>query len=221
MSSCCTIRPITERAVILMSFDCNKVPSPGKFVTKTPIIILLSACALGVLLHKLRLTAAVVARQAPLARRAMRAWRAASRGWCRSTSTAKTGSFRWTRRPTTSPRHAAPAFMRLAAAFAERSKSSVELDRRRHRRHLRPAVHRALPGAVPVQPFRAPTSQDRRVRGILVRGRDHRSRRQSPLRPHRLVRRERVRLRFLQGVHRARQRARPRARARCWAPTIR
>ena len=49
----------------------------------------------------------------------------------------------------------------------------------------------------------------------------HRSRRQHVLRPHRLLRRERVRLRLLQGVHRARRATRRASSARCSAPTTR
>ena len=88
---------------------------------------------------------------------------------------------------------------------------NIALTADRGRRRLRPAVHGALPRAVPVQPLRPRASQDRRVRESSSGVIDHRPRRQSLLRPHRLVRRERVRLRLLQGVHRSRQRARARA----------
>ena len=48
----------------------------------------------------------------------------------------------------------------------------------------------------------------------------HRSRRQRVLRPHRLLRRQHVRQRFLQGVHRQRPRSARMRSARCSAPTI-
>ena len=67
---------------------------------------------------------------------------------------------------------------------------------------------------------RAPASQGRRVRAIVVRRDAHRSRRQPLLRSYRLLRRQRVRLRLLQGLHGARPaaRARPRPGARSLSP---
>ena len=88
-------------------------------------------------------------------------------------------------------------------------------------RHLRPAVHRRLPRAVPVQPLRAPASQGRHVRAVVGRRDGHRPRRQPLLRPHRLLRRQRLRLRLLQGLHRARPPSACAISARCSAPTTR
>ena len=56
-------------------------------------------------------------------------------------------------------------------------------------------------------------SADRRLRAVVRRRHRHRPRRQPVLRPHRLLRRQPVRLRLLQGLHGARARARARARA--------
>ena len=85
-------------------------------------------------------------------------------------------------------------------------------DRRTGRRHFRPAVHRRLSGAVSIQPHRAPAPALRLVPAVVGRRDGHRSRRQRVLRPHRLVRRQPVRLRLLQGLHGARRGAGPRAR---------
>ena len=78
--------------------------------------------------------------------------------------------------------------------------------------HLRPAIHRSLPGAVPVQPAGARASRHRRLHAVVGRGHRHRSRRQRVLRPDRLLRRQYLRQRLLQGVHRQRRDARPCAR---------
>ena len=121
-----------------------------------------------------------------------------SRGRC-----ARCGRGRTALRLHASRRHCSPSEAEKNAALTEH----------RHRRHLRSAVHRPLPRALPVQPIRARALQDRCVCRLLVRRFPHRSRRQSSLRSDRLVRRERVRLRLLQGMHRPRQRAR----ARSWA----
>ena len=72
--------------------------------------------------------------------------------------------------------------------------------------HLRSAVHRYLPGAVPVQPRRAAAPAGRRLPAVVLRRHGDRSRRQRVLRSDRLVRRQPVRLRLLQGVHGARAR---------------
>ena len=70
--------------------------------------------------------------------------------------------------------------------------------------------------------LRAAALQDRALSFESSCRRDgHRSRRQSVVRFDRLVRRQRVRLRLLQGVHRARQRRGCASLGRCWAPTIR
>ncbi len=78
-----------------------------------------------------------------------------------------------------------------------------------------------LPRAVPVQPARAPASQGRRVPAVVVRRHGHRPRRQRVLRPDRLLRRQCVRLRLLQAVHRPRASSRRAISGRCWAPTTR
>ena len=89
-------------------------------------------------------------------------------------------------------------------------------------RHFRPAVHRRLPGAVPVQPAAcASTCKPASFLQSSARRDGDRSRRQRLLRPDRLVRRQRVRLRLLQGLHRARRSRACAISARCSAPIIR
>ena len=125
------------------------------------------------------------------------------------------------RAATRSPQRRRAGFMRLAELYRERFAETARLTAEVDGRHLRPAVHRRLPRAVPVQPLRARAPAGRRVRAVVV-GRDgHRSRRQPLLRPDRLVRRQRVRLRLLQGVHRARRRSARASSARCSAPITR
>ncbi len=112
-------------------------------------------------------------------------------------------------------RHRRPAPRRLlppVGALQDAVCRNDPLQRRGGRSHFRPAIHRRLSGAVPISPHGARASAARHVPAI-VRGRDgHRSRRQPLLRSHRLLRRQRLRLRLLQGHDRARRR--PRARAR-------
>ena len=110
-------------------------------------------------------------------------------------------------------RRAAPRRLRAAVARAQRRGAAhARAHRRGHLAHLRPAVHRELPRALPVQPAR----QGGTAGGLLRRpvgGRaGHRSRRQCPLRPHRLLRRQPPGLRLLQGLHGARRGPRRRAR---------
>ena len=103
--------------------------------------------------------------------------------------------------------------MRLADIYKTRFAETVKLTREVESRDLRSAVHRHLPGAVPVQPLRAPAPGGRRVRrGSSAACAAHRPRRQPVLRSDRLLRRQRLRLRLLQVVHRPRHRARARAR---------
>ena len=128
---------------------------------------------------------------------------------------------RSTTRRTKSPRGDAPASCGWPNCIGERFAATAALTGEVARRHLRPAVHRRLPRAVSVQPFRARASHGRRLPAGVGRRDADRSRRQPVLRPDRLVRRECVRLRLLQGMHRPRQ---PRAcatSARCSAPTTR
>ncbi len=89
----------------------------------------------------------------------------------------------------------------LRAAFRE---DGGRVGRDRTRRVGR-AVHGALSRAVPVQRLRAAASEGRQFPAVLERRHGHRSRRQPALRSHRLVRRECLRLRLLQGLHRARR----------------
>ena len=84
----------------------------------------LGAAALAASLVKLQDAARAVAGQAPLARPAMRAWRAGSPRWCRSTNTTRRASSAPTMRRTTSPRAAAAGFdaavaRSIATRFAE------------------------------------------------------------------------------------------------------
>ena len=82
------------------------------------------------------------------------------------------------------------------------------------RRHLRSAIHRGLSGAVPVRRVSAPAPEIRRLRPIVGRRNGHRSGWQQVLRSDRLLRRQCLRLRLLQGGYRPRRRARARARPR-------
>ena len=121
-----------------------------------------------------------------------------------------------TTRRAKSPTTRRGAFMRLADLYAQRFANTARRFRRDRTRRVGHAVHGALSRAVPVQLLRPPASQGRQLPAILERCHGHRSRRQPALRPHRLVRRERLRLRLLQGLHRAglapRRGPRPRAR---------
>ena len=78
--------------------------------------------------------------------------------------------------------------------------------------NLRPAIHRSLPGAVPVQPAGPRASRHQRFRAVVGRRHGDRSRRQCLLRPDRLLRRQHLRQRLLQGMHRQGRGARPCAR---------
>ena len=109
-----------------MSFDCNKVPTPGNFVIKTPIFILLGACALGVLLHKLRLRLQLSrAKHRSLTGHARMARRFA--GLVPFYEYDEERFFRVDAAPDDIAAARRAGFMRLAAAFAERNKKSVEL----------------------------------------------------------------------------------------------
>ena len=85
---------------------------------------------------------------------AMRAWRGGSPRWCRSTSTTRRSSSAPTERPDEVAARRRAGFERLSRALSRRaSPRRVRLTRRGRRQHLRPAVHRRLPRAVPVQPL--------------------------------------------------------------------
>ena len=60
-------------------------------------------------------------------------------------------------------------FMRLAQLYQERFPETRRLTAEVARGHLRPAVHRRLPRAVPVQPRRARAPARRRVPAVVVR----------------------------------------------------
>ena len=165
-----------------------------------------------------------VARQAPVARRATRAWRKriAAAGAVLRVRRGRASSRPTTPRPRSSARRRA-GFQRLAARSRERyAENAGARPTEVAGRHLRPAVHRRLPRAVPVQPVRARAPAGPAPSCGIVAGvtRD-RPRRQRVLRPDRLLRRQRVRLRLLQGVHRAAASSASRASARCSAPTTR
>ena len=117
---------------------------------------------------------------------------------------------------------AAPASCGWRRSTASASPRRARADRARsQRRHLRPAVHRRLPRAVPVQPLRARAPESRRVRAVVV-GRDA-----SPIstatRFYDLTGSYGVNVfgyDFYKECIDARRRARARRSARCSAPTI-
>ena len=140
------------------------------------------------------------------------ACRARSPSWCRTTTT-------------TTPRSSAPTMpsaeiaARRRAGFERLSRALRAGARARSSAPPRPAAH--ISDLQFTESYRVPFQFSPRVRaaaaGGLVRrvvgGRaGHRSRRQRPLRPHRLLRRQPVRLRLLQGLHGARRGPRRRAR---------
>ena len=88
----------------------------------------------------------------------MPAWRAASPPWCRSTNSARSTSSAPTARRRTSPRAAAPVSCAWRSSISERFPETRRLTAEARETHLRPAVHRRLPRAVPVQPHRARAS---------------------------------------------------------------
>ena len=163
---------------------------------------------------------AAVARQAQLARRACAHVAAARRRSFRSTNTTRRDSSAPTRRRTMSSQR-----RRVASAGSPTLRSAISEDRGTDGRggggHFRPAVHRALSGAVPVQPDRAGKPERRVVPAIVARRDGDRSRRQQLLRSHRVLRRQRVRLRFLQGLHRQGRRQGRATSVRCSAAITR
>ena len=103
--------------------------------------------------------------------------------------------------------------MRLAALYQR----ALRRDQARHRRASQSGLSDLQFTAAYRVPFQYSRFVRRHLKAGVVRavvvGRDgDRSRRQRASRPDRLVRRQRLRLRLLQGVHRARQRARARSR---------
>ena len=91
--------------------------------------------------------------------------------------------------------------------------------RRNRARRIGRAIHGALSRAVSVQRVRAAASEGRQLPAVLERRGGHRSRRQPALRSHGFVRRECLRLRLLQRMHRARRTPWSRTWARCSAAT--
>ena len=209
MSSCCTTRSIRERAVILLSFACNTVRAEDSR-DQTDTWLSAGCLRAGGAAAQGATAAAALAGQAPLADGAL----------AHGAPLRRAGAVLRIRRGRTfssadaAPEHIAATrregFLRLAASLAGAQPKNRGIDRRGHGRHFRSAIHRPLPRALPVQPLRAPPLQGGCLRRVLLRRHRHRSRRQSVLRPDRLLRRQRVRLRLLQGVHRPRQRARSR-----------
>ena len=121
-----------------------------------------------------------------------------------------------------SPTRRRAGFERLSRQLAQRGRA--------RRSAAPPRPPRSISDLQFTDAYRVPFQYSRFVRRTCrparssqsSRGRaGHRPRRQPLLRPHRLVRRQRVRLRLLQGLHGARRRARRARSARCSAPTIR
>ena len=162
---------------------------------------------------KLGAQARFVARQASFPGRACRASRVASRRWCRAMPSTTPISSPPTTPPPRSPTGAAPPSSDCRASLRTSERADARPDGRSRASYLRPAVHRELPRALPVQPHREDAFARRVVPRLVERRAGHRSRRQRLLRSDRVVRREPARLRFLQGVHGARrpegERARP------------
>ena len=164
---------------------------------------------------------AALARQAPLARRT-RASRAA-RGAARSatTSTTRRASSARTMRPRRWPPRGARDSCGSRQLYAQRFAKGAALTRE---------VAHAVSDLQFTLRYRVPFQFSRLVRQHLQGGaflesssgrhRD-RCRRQPLLRPERLLRRQPLRLRLLQGVHRARRANRCASSDRCSAPTIR
>ena len=80
----------------------------------------------------------------------MHGWRGGLRAWCRSTNTTRRGSSAPTARPPTSLRAAAQRLRPPVRALQDALCRNHPAHRRSGRKHLRPAIHRRLPGAVPV-----------------------------------------------------------------------
>ena len=139
--------------------------------------------------------------------RVIRAWRAALPRWCRSTSTTRRASSAPMPRRRRSRRRGAPASCGLSALYAERFQKTAALTA---------DVAGGVSDLQFTSRYRVPFQFSGFVRrhfkaGSFVESSSgvdgHRSGRQSALRSDRLLRRQCVRLRLLQGVHRARQRA--------------
>ena len=161
-----------------------------------------------------------VARQAPLAGRAF-APLAPDRGAAAALCLRRRGVL-FRRRCRRGDRRPAPRRVRAPVGRdADGGRAHGRAHRRGHALHLGPAVHRELPRALPVQPAGPAAAAGRVVRRIVGRRAGHRSRRHRALRPHRLLRREPARLRFLQGLHGARRRSGSARSGRCSAPTRR
>ena len=133
------------------------------------------------------------------------AGRAGSRSSCRSTSSTKSEFFTADDAPREIAQARRSAFMRLADLYAQRFPKTAAASAEIERGVSDVQFTCALSRAVPVQRVRAAASEGGQLPAVLERRGGHRSRRQSPLRSHGLVRRERLRLRLLQGMHRARR----------------
>ena len=149
--------------------------------------------------------ARAVARQAPLAGAATRAWRARSPGWCRSTTTTTPRSSAPTMPARRSPRAAAPASSGCRASCSAAGARTLErtAEASPHISDLQFTESYRVP--FQFSPRVAAAAAGRVVRRVVGGRAGHRSRRQRPLRPHRLVRRQPARLRLLQGLHGARR----------------
>ena len=171
MSSCCTNRAIRDRAVISVSFACNTVRAsrqPEDTAINTIILYVLGAVALAIILQKIRTAAAALARQAPLAQRAL-AHGAALRV-AGTVLRVRRVALLQSRRVARERRRGAARRLHAARGRVRRAlQKDGGAHRRNRRQRLRSAVHFPLPRAVSIQRLRAAALQVRQLRAILVR----------------------------------------------------
>ena len=185
-------------------------------------ILSLSAAAVGVRgsVPQIAGAAGAVARQAPLADRTFQNVQDGRAAGAASTSSISTIFSVPTARPPTIAMQRQDGFFRLAGLYKERYAKGRQMTAEAAARISDLQFTESLPGAVPVQPAGAGKSRHRRLHAVLGRRHRHRCRRQCVLRPDRLLRRQHLRQRLLQGVHHGSREARATRSAPCSAPTI-
>ena len=122
----------------------------------------LGAAALAASLGKVKTRLATVAGPSTARSKAMPACRAGSRRWFRSTNTTRKRIFRADDAPAEVAARRRAASRGSPSSIGSDSPKTAALTAEVAGRRVRPAIHRRLSGAVPVQPDRARESEERR-----------------------------------------------------------